>query len=344
MSNGLSSPLSDDAEVTLEAVSQMQQYLTGGGQKDKNPPSEAAEESQESPEETEDNLEEESAEEKETADEGDEQEEQPLYSVKIDGKEEKVTLQELLTGYSRQKDYTQKTMKLAEQRKEFEQKSEEFSRKSQALEGEYGKLSELDNARKLYADRLEVLQSILNQGEALTTEDLEKVLQDQGPEAYLQLKIREDSRRENLRKIEEEKERIRGESEKAALVRLHKAREWCDAELSKGEFSELASKEGKERLGAYLQKAGYHPQEIDVAVDPRAFGIAEKARRYDEMMAAKTSLADKKVVPIPAKPLAPAAPRKSTEESKQLKVKNLNARLRQTGSLQDAAALLKEFI
>jgi len=39
---------------------------------------------------------------------------EPLYTVKIDGKEEQVTLKEALAGYQRQKDYTQSKMQLAE--------------------------------------------------------------------------------------------------------------------------------------------------------------------------------------------------------------------------------------
>lgn len=48
-------------------------------------------------------------------------EEEPKYKVKVDGEEIEVTQDELLRGYMRQKDYTQKTQALAEQRRQFEQ-------------------------------------------------------------------------------------------------------------------------------------------------------------------------------------------------------------------------------
>lgn len=48
-------------------------------------------------------------------------EEEPKYKVKVDGEEIEVTQEELLRGYMRQKDYTQKTQQLAEQRRQFEQ-------------------------------------------------------------------------------------------------------------------------------------------------------------------------------------------------------------------------------
>ena len=47
--------------------------------------------------------------------------EEPKFKVKVDGEEIEVTQEELLRGYMRQKDYTQKTQQLAEQRKQFEQ-------------------------------------------------------------------------------------------------------------------------------------------------------------------------------------------------------------------------------
>ncbi len=46
---------------------------------------------------------------------------EPKYKVKVDGEEIEVTQDELLRGYMRQRDYTQKTQALAEQRRQFEQ-------------------------------------------------------------------------------------------------------------------------------------------------------------------------------------------------------------------------------
>lgn len=51
----------------------------------------------------------------------DETDEEPKYTVKVDGEEIEVTQDELLRGYMRQRDYTQKTQQLAEQRRQFEQ-------------------------------------------------------------------------------------------------------------------------------------------------------------------------------------------------------------------------------
>ena len=43
------------------------------------------------------------------------------YSVKIDGKHQEVSLEELRDGYQRQSDYTRKTQELASERKRLQQ-------------------------------------------------------------------------------------------------------------------------------------------------------------------------------------------------------------------------------
>jgi hypothetical protein len=52
--------------------------------------------------------------------------EQPqFYTVKVDGVEQEVTLEELQRGYSRQQDYTRKTQELSQERKTLEQQQAE---------------------------------------------------------------------------------------------------------------------------------------------------------------------------------------------------------------------------
>ena len=56
--------------------------------------------------------------------------EQPqLYTIKQNGVEVEVTLEELQNGYSRQQDYTRKTQELANQRKEIESQQAELRQK-----------------------------------------------------------------------------------------------------------------------------------------------------------------------------------------------------------------------
>ena len=62
----------------------------------------------------------------EEADEGDDDEGPDRYTVKIDGEEVEITLEEALAGYQRDSDYRKKTMTLAEERKAAEAKGAEI--------------------------------------------------------------------------------------------------------------------------------------------------------------------------------------------------------------------------
>ena len=46
---------------------------------------------------------------------------EPAYTVKIDGEEQQVTLEELQKGYQRQSDYTRKTQQVAQERERLQQ-------------------------------------------------------------------------------------------------------------------------------------------------------------------------------------------------------------------------------
>ena len=58
--------------------------------------------------------------------EADEEVSAQTYTVRVDGEEVEVTIDELLSGYSRTQDYTRKTMALADQRKSLETELEEI--------------------------------------------------------------------------------------------------------------------------------------------------------------------------------------------------------------------------
>ena len=79
------------------------------------------EEEDEALEAVEEDVSEELDEEVVSEDEAEEYEEQEYFTVKINGEEQDVTLDELAAGYSRQSDYTKKTTEVANQRKEVEQ-------------------------------------------------------------------------------------------------------------------------------------------------------------------------------------------------------------------------------
>jgi len=64
------------------------------------------------------------------SDEGDDEgeaDDEDLHTVIVDGEEEQVTYEELVSGYQRQSDYTKKSMELADQRKALETEKEQIA-------------------------------------------------------------------------------------------------------------------------------------------------------------------------------------------------------------------------
>ena len=106
---------------------------------------EAEEVEEEAPEEEEGQAEEETEEEVEEEEETEIVAEEDLkYTIKVDGEELEVGIEELKNGYQRQADYTRKSQALAEQRKETEQIQSERQK--------------LEQERQMYANGLQMLQ------------------------------------------------------------------------------------------------------------------------------------------------------------------------------------------
>ena len=104
-----------------------------------------------------------------------------LYSVKVNGQEEKVNLNELLAGYSRQKDYSTKTLQLAEERKGLDAERTKTKSEMEAVKQE----------RDKYATQI---QSFLKQDKEEDI-DWDKAYKED-PIEYVRLKAESDRKKE----------------------------------------------------------------------------------------------------------------------------------------------------
>ena len=107
--------------------------------------------------------------------------------------------------------------------------------------------------------------------------------------------------------------------------------EWQDDTKAKAEMPQLRE---------YLTSQGYKSDELDHVADHRAVVMARKAWLYDNTIKA-ADVARKKVVRIGKKPLQPGT-RPSKEQQRSTRVEPLRERLRKSGKVDDAAALLSE--
>jgi hypothetical protein len=118
-------------------------------------------------------------------------------------------------------------------------------------------------------------------------------------------------------------------TEHAALV--EKLPEWGDPDKQKALAGELRS---------YASSAGFQDAEIESLIDHRSFIVLNKARLYDEMMKANPKAKKLKNKPKVIRG-SKAATAKSESKSKRAALRN---RLSETGHVNDAAALLEDYI
>lgn len=237
---------------------------------------------------------------------------EPLYTVKIDGKEKQVNLKELVAGYQRGKDYANKTGQLAEERRQIEQIR-----------------TEANQRRDLFAAQLTSLEKILSQEDP----DLQQLKQ-KDPSRYLLIKS---EREEALKRVQAEQAKIRAQYEadqRAAMVkRTQEERERLLAVLPSWRDPQKATQEAKE-IATYAKGLGFSEQEIGGLSDHRALIALRKAWLYDKGRSLKGKQ-DKQ-----AKPSLPPGKPQSRVELKGRDRDRAMERLKREGSVQAGVAAL----
>jgi hypothetical protein len=208
---------------------------------------------------------------------------EPTYKVKVNGEEVEVPLSELTKGYSREQDYTKKTMALAEERQRIQ--------------------SQFASELKQHLELFEACDPILSEAKNIDWQALAA----NDPATYVQLKEAVDQRRAV---VEQARAKIaqasQGNPEAEAAQQAEVAQKETEALIKA--MPELADPDKMKGFATeavnYLRGTGFDDSEIAELVDHRALTIIDKARRYDAMQKSKAELPAKKVVPKPkTKPL-----------------------------------------
>jgi len=250
-------------------------------------------------------------------DEDTEEQEQPqVFSVKVDGKEVEVTLDELQKGYSRTQDYTRKTQQIAEARKQTEAEL-------QAVRAE----------REQYAQLLSALESQVQQV-AQPNIDWDRLYQEDPIEWVRQREVMRDNQ-DRAAAIQSEQQRLNqlSQQEQAQLMqqRLQHEQEALLAAIPDWKYPKKAQAE-KALLVEFGQRVGFTPDELKNVVDHRAVLMLRKAALYDQMMSKRGNI--KPVTnngPRPAKPGAAGRVSNNTEAVR------AQQRVAKTGRVDDAA-------
>jgi hypothetical protein len=249
----------------------------------------------------------------------------PTFTVKIDGKEVEVSLDELKNGYQRQSDYTKKTMEAAEQRKtadaetqkaqqERQQYAGELQRIAVQLEGVLEQQSQIDWNALIESDPVEYLkqQQLFQQRQALyqqNTQERQKLAQQfQNEQAQAHQSYLAQQQEDLLAKLPDWKDDAKAAAEKTAISK-------------------------------FLQEQGFESEDISSIADHRHVLIARKAMLYDQLMA-NAKLQAKKVQEAPQRVVKPGVTSNGTPDGRSTAAK----RHERNGTVETGAAVFAQFL
>lgn len=203
-------------------------------------------------------------------------EEPELYEVKVDGKVEKVTREELLRGYQRQSDYSRNLNQLSEQKRAAEADAQRVAAE-----------------RQHYAQQLDQFAAVLQT--SLPPRPPQEML-DSDPIGYLQAEKAWEARASQLQQVFAEKQRIDQQMQQEMQQRqqqtLAQAREQLVEMLPEWRKPETAKAE-QPKIAAHLRSLGYADHEISQAADPRAIVMARESMLYRQLMASRPQVQQK---------------------------------------------------
>ena len=288
---------------------------------------EAVEETDE--EALEEEVEEESEDEPEATDEEDESEEveveeRKTYRVKASGEEKDVTLDELVSGYQKSTDYTQKSQTLAEERTKVEAHAQEIQNAMRT--------------REEYAQKLSQVEQYLT-SQAKPSENLEE-LKENDPIQYAITVAEQTEANKKINTIRQEQQKVAQEQQHYRLQQQNQvvANEALMLSEKVKEFSDPKKAEQiKNDIRTFGKSVGFSDQELSQVYDHRHVMILQKAMAYDKLQKANPGV-NKKLKSAPK--MASKTKRVTNTDSYTKQKKQLKG----TGSLDDATSVFKNFL
>jgi hypothetical protein len=255
-------------------------------------------------------------------------EEDLKYTIKVDGEELEVGIDELKNGYQRQADYTRKSQALAEQRKETENIQSERM--------------QLEQERQMYANGLQMLQ----EQQSAKLNDFSNVdwetLKQEDPYQYMIKKDELRDAQEKVQNVAQQQQHIQQEqmqqqqAAKSEFVRTEYARliealpEWEDKQSTI-----------KTDIRDYASSIGFRPEEIDQLADHRSVLVIKKAMEFDKLTK-KVAPKKKAVKKVPK--VQKSGRGNSKEDAATEAIKKKRTRLQKSGKQQDAASIFYDML
>ena len=258
----------------------------------------------------------------------DEEEDQPetlRYSIKVDGEEQEVTLDELRNGYQRQADYTRKSQALAEQRKAYE-----------------ANLQAIQSEREQYSQALQ-LMSTRQQNELAQYENIDwKALKEDDPMEYMEKRLEYQDARDQLTRVQQEQQRVAEQQRQQILEQTQQVMQNEAKKLSEvlPAYADPNSNL-KNQLRDYALSLGFSQDDLNSIVDHRVVVVLHKAMLQDRAAQGTVKKA-KASKPVP-KVVKSGTPESKTQRSKKASQQR-RERLARTGSTRDATSVFLDLI
>lgn len=239
------------------------------------------------------------------------------YTVKVQGETYDVNLDELKAGYQRESDYRRKTESLSIEK----QQHVEQMQKDSAVVQE--KLNSLDKLNQMARQQLDLDAGDLN--ELMQKDPVEGMRKKHALEQRaMQLQAQE----EEARKIRaNEMQKVLAEEEKKMYLRIPEMRD----PVKKQKFVN--------NMRSYLTSLDFTDREINGVTDSRYVSLISDGMKWRELQKSKPNIA-KKVQNTPKVLRGGVATSKGVRQKRSSDEKM--ARLKKTGSLDDASAILKD--
>ena len=251
-------------------------------------------------------------------------EERKTYRVKASGEEKDVTLDELVSGYQKSTDYTQKSQQLAEERKKVEAYAQEVQNAMRTREAYAQKLSQVE-------------QYLVNSQDP--SENLEE-LKENDPIQYA-IKVAEQTEaNKKINAIRQEQQKVAQEQHHYQLQQQNQVVQNEAKMLSEKvkEFSDPKKAEQiKNDIRNFGKSVGFSDQELSQVYDHRHVMILQKAMEYDKLQKANPGVTKK----LKTAPKMASKTKKVANTDVYTKQKK---RLKSSGSLDDATSVFKNFI
>ena len=251
-------------------------------------------------------------------------EERKTYRVKASGEERDVTLDELVSGYQKSTDYTQKSQQLAEERKKVEAHAQEIKNAMRTREEYAQKLSQVE-------------QYLVNSQDP--SENLEE-LKENDPIQYA-IKVAEQTEaNKKINAIRQEQQKVAQEQHHYQLQQQNQVVQ-NEAKLLSEKVKEFSDPKKAEQIKSDIRNfgksVGFSDQELSQVYDHRHVMILQKAMEYDKLQKANPGVTKK----LKTAPKMASKTKKVANTDVYTKQKK---RLKASGSLDDATSVFKNFI